>query len=64
MSKEQANEDSQRVPEGTNTRGNVLWLVSAASIFTDRWWGDQLTFAMMVPGIVIIDVRTGLAACR
>jgi len=56
MSKEQANKDSRVYQKAVTAAGMCLWLVSAASILTDRSWGDQLTFAMMVPGIIIIGM--------
>jgi putative nucleotidyltransferase with HDIG domain len=56
MSKEQANKDSQTYQRSVTAAGMCLWLVSAASILTGRSWGDQLTFALMVPGIIIIGL--------
>ena len=56
MSKEQANKDSRAYQRAVTAAGMCLWLVSAASILTDRSWSDQLTFAMMVPGIIIIGM--------
>jgi len=56
MSKEQANKDSRVYQKAVTAAGMCLWLVSAASILTERTWLDQLTFAMMVPGIIIIGM--------